>query len=125
MSDRLQDSQKTIASVVENLTSIMIVARAGGSLFFELVNAIVAKKPTYVPAKYKVAPKKNPSLRPVHQSNPAEEMAVLLMPLISERFVLLNSVTKKPRTQLGIYIKATGIVNKLLPRQVGGHLLDW
>ena len=36
-----------------------------------------------------------PGLSPVHQANTAEEMAILLTPLISKRFTLSKTVTKK------------------------------
>ena len=86
MSDCSQDTQNTIASVAEDLTSVMDVAAACGRSFYKLVKATDARKPTSVPKKSKGAPKKTPGLSPVHQANTAEEMEVLLMPVISEDF---------------------------------------
>ena len=90
----------------------MNIAAAGGWSFAELVNATNSRNPASVPVKSKGAPKKTPGLSPVCQANTGKEMAILLKPLISERFALLNSVTKKLRTPLGIYFKATGIGNE-------------
>ena len=64
MSDRLQDSSKTIASVTEDLTADMSVAAVSGRLFAKLVNAMDARKPGSVPVKPKGAPKKTPGLSP-------------------------------------------------------------
>ena len=119
MSDLSQDSSNTKASVAEDFTAIMSVAAVtGGRSFAKLIKATGAKKPRSVPAKPKGVPKKTPGLSPVHQANTAEEMSVLLTPLISKRFVLSNTVTKKLHTQLALYFKVTGIVNKLCFRMV-------
>ena len=112
MSDPSQNSQRTIVPVTEDLTSLMNVTAAGGRLFTELVNATASREPAYVPANYKGAPQKNPGINPVHQANTVEEMAILLTPLISEQFALSNSVANKLRTQLGLYIKDTVIMNE-------------
>ena len=58
MYDCLQDSQKTITSISEYLTSVMSAAVAGKRSFAELVNATDARKPTSVPANSKGDPKK-------------------------------------------------------------------
>ena len=98
MSNRSQDTQNLKASVAENLTKVMDVACAGRRSFAELVGAMDAKKPVHVPVKsVKGVSKQTPGLSPVRQANTAEEMTVLLTPLISERFALSNSVTKKLR----------------------------
>ena len=112
MSDHLQDSSKMIASVAEDLTVDMNVAAVSGRSFAELINAIDARKSGSVPVKPKGAPKKTPGISPVHQANTAEEIVIFLIPLISERFALSNRITKKLLTQLGMYFKATGIVNE-------------
>ena len=88
------------------------VSAVGRQSFAKLVNATDSRKPGSVPAKPEGVPKKTPSLNPVHQANTAEEMAILITSLISKRFTLSNSVTKKIRIQLGLYFKATGIVNE-------------
>ena len=96
MSDLSQDSSNTKASVAENLTAVMNVAAVtGGRSFADLVKATDVQKLSSVPVKPKGAPKKTPGLSPVRQANTAEEMAILLTPLISKRFALSNSVTKK------------------------------
>ena len=112
MSDRSQDSRKAISSVAEDLTSVTNVAAVGDSSFTELVNAMDSRKPASVTAKSKGTPKKISGLRLVRQANMAKEMTILLTPINSKRFALSNGVTKKLRTQLGLYFKNTGIVNK-------------
>ena len=111
MSDRSQDSQKMISPVAEDLTAVMNVAIVVGRSFAELVNATDSRKPGYVPTKPKGAPKKTPVLSSIRQTNTAKEMAIVLTPLISKRFALSNSVTKKLHTQLLLYFKATGIIH--------------
>ena len=97
MSDRSEDSLKTIASVAEDLTAVMNIAALSGQSFTELVNATDTRKPGYVPVKPKCAPKKTPDLNPVRQANTAEEIAILLTLLTKEQFALSNSFTKKLR----------------------------
>ena len=70
MSDHLQDSQKTIASVAEDITSITNIAAAGEKSFAELVNATDSRKPASVPAKSKCAPKKLVSALSARPSRP-------------------------------------------------------
>ena len=112
MSNLSQDSLNTKASVAEDLIAVVNKATVtAGRSFTDLVKATDPKLSS-IPVKPKGAPKKNPGLSPVHQASTAEEMAILLTPLISERFALLNSITKKLRTQLGLYFKSTGIVNE-------------
>ena len=112
MSDLSQDSSNTNASVAEDLTAVMNKAAVtAGRSFADLVKATDPKLSS-VPVKPKGVPKKTPGLSPVRQASTAEEMAILLTPLISEQFALLNSVTKKLLTQIGLYFKSTGIVNE-------------
>ena len=70
MSDCSQDSQKTIPSAVEDLTSVMNATTAGGRSFAEFMNVRDARKPTYVPAKSKCAPKKLVSALSARPSRP-------------------------------------------------------
>ena len=102
MSDRSKYSQKTIASIAEEITAVTNVAAVGGRSFSELVNATDLRKSGSVTTKPKGAPNNTPSLSPAYQANTTEEIASLLTPLISKRFELSNSVTKKLRTQLGL-----------------------
>ena len=91
----------------------MNVPGVGIRSFAELVNLIDSKKPSSVPIKSaKITSKKTPGLSLVHQSNTAEEMVILLTPLISERFSLSKSITNKIKVQLGIYFQATCIANQ-------------
>ena len=112
ISDRSQDSSETIASVAEDLAQVMNVSTVSGLSFAELFIATDTRKFSYIPVKPKGAPKKTLGLNPVRQANTAEEMSILLTPLISKRFSLSNTVTKKLLTQLGLYFKATGIIHK-------------
>ena len=112
MSDLSQDSSNTKVSVAKNLTAVMNVAAVtGGRSFTDLVKTTDTKLSS-IPVKLKGAPKRSLGLSPVRQANTAEEMAILLTPLISERFALPNSVTKKLCTQLALYFKDMGIVNE-------------
>ena len=95
MSDRWQNSLKTIVSVAKDLTVVMNVAVVDGQSFAKWVNANDARNPGFVPVKPKGWPKNTPVLSPVRQANTSEERAILLTLLMSKRFALLNSATKK------------------------------
>ena len=53
-----------------------------------------------------------PGLNPVYQANTAEEMAIVLTPLIRKRCNLSKSVTKKLKVQIRLYFQAIGAANK-------------
>ena len=98
MLDRSQDTQNSKASISEDLTTLRNVAGAYRRSSSKLIDVTDAKKLTYVPVKsVKGLSKQVPGIRPVRQANTAEEMAVLLTPLITKRFALSNSITKKLR----------------------------
>ena len=114
MSNRSQDTASSIFSVAEDLAEAMNVASTIGRSFAKLVKPTEIEKPSFVSGKIANAQSKlTPNLSPVHQANSAEEMAILLSPLISECFTLGKSATKKLRIQLGLYFKSMGITDEL------------